>query len=81
MIFLAILAYQLINNGSIKWKLVGITLAGDDELHKPYDLAFNRKNQYFHVADYDNGRIQRYPGNSGDNRASVTVLKLNDSTS
>ncbi|CAF3995111.1 unnamed protein product, partial [Rotaria sp. Silwood1] len=53
----------------------------DDELHKRYDLAFNRKNQYFHVADYDNGRIQRYPGNSGDNRASVTVLKLNDSTS
>ncbi|CAF1307648.1 unnamed protein product [Rotaria sp. Silwood1] len=57
-----------------------INFSGNDELNKPYDLAFSSKNQYFYVANYENGRIQCYLVNSGDNRASVTVMKLNDST-
>jgi len=50
------------------------------QLRSPYDLAFDSKNQYFYVADYENGRIQRYPVNDSDNRAGVTVSKLNEST-
>ncbi|CAF4529193.1 unnamed protein product [Rotaria sp. Silwood2] len=66
---------KLISNASTTWKQVGITMAGDDkvkfesdkELSNSYDLAFNSKNQYFYVADYDNGRIQRYSVNSDNN--------------
>jgi 6-phosphogluconolactonase (cycloisomerase 2 family) len=87
--YLNILADKLISDRSTKWKQIGITVAGDNngavdgdarQLSSPYDLAFDSKNQYFYVADYANGRIQRYPVNGSDNRAGVTVLQLNEST-
>ncbi|CAF3372242.1 unnamed protein product, partial [Rotaria sp. Silwood2] len=76
---------KLISNASTTWKQVGITMAGDDkvkfesdkELSNSYDLAFNSKNQYFYVADYDNGRIQRYSVNSDNNHTGVTVCDGN----
>lgn len=74
----------------MKWKQTGITVAGDDagmagdaagQLNTPYDLAFDTRNQYFYVADHENGRIQRYAVNSdGSNRTGMTALKIDDGT-
>ncbi|CAF3271206.1 unnamed protein product [Rotaria sp. Silwood2] len=52
------------------------TVTRDGELISPYDLAFGSKNQYFYVADFYNGRIQRYSVNSGGNQTGVTVLNM-----
>ncbi len=87
--YLNILADKLISDGPTKWKQFGITVAGDNkgavdkdarQLSNPYGIAFDSKNQYFYVADYENGRIQRYPVNGSDNRAGVTVLEMKDNT-
>ncbi len=88
-IFSNILAKQLLSDGSTKWKQIGITVAGnveeteggsDIKLSQPYGLTFDSKHQYFYVADYQNGRIQRYPVDGGDDHTGVTVIQLGETT-
>ncbi|CAF1243170.1 unnamed protein product [Adineta ricciae] len=73
-----------------KWKQDGIVVAGDDQgtagdanhqLNTPYELAFDTNNQFFYVADHENGRIQRFSVNNGDNNnTGMTALKIDDGT-